>query len=116
MDEATLSDLRPTRKDVDKEVSEPFEEGNSAVGMFKHRYGLCRTGADDALREFQDAPVPMPPISCLMRGCEEKWFDSREEFLKHCDDMHAGYQSYITVIIIISVIIVIIVIICSAAV
>ena len=36
----------------------------------------------------------MPPISCLMRGCEHRWFHSREEFLKHCDDMHAGYQSY----------------------
>ena len=38
--------------------------------------------------------MPMPPISCLMRGCEHRWFHSREEFLKHCDDMHAGYQSY----------------------
>ena len=64
------------------------------MGLFKHRYPLRRTGADDALREFQDAPVPMPPISCLMRGCEHRWFHSREEFLKHCDDMHAGYQSY----------------------
>ena len=82
------------RKDVDKEVSEPMEEGNTAVGLFKHRYALRRTGEDDALREFVDAPVPMPPISCLMRGCEHKWFYSREEFLKHCDDMHAGYQSY----------------------
>ena len=86
--------LAKARKDVDKEVSESLEEGNTAVGLFKHRYPLCRTGADDALREFQDAPVPMPPISCLMRGCEHRWFHSREEFLKHCDAMHAGYQSY----------------------
>ena len=49
------------KKDVDKEVPEPLEEGNTAVGLFKHRYRLCRTGADDDLREFQDAPVPMHP-------------------------------------------------------
>ena len=68
------------RKDVDKEVPEPLEEGNTAVGLFKHRYPLRRTGADDALRESQGAPVQMPPISCLMRCCEHLWFHSKEKY------------------------------------
>jgi len=53
-----------------------------------------RTGSDDALRQFPDEPVPMPPVSCLLRGCEGEWFNSRDEFLEHCDAMHEGYQSY----------------------
>ena len=36
----------------------------------------------------------MPPVSCLLKGCEHEWFNSREEFLQHCDERHAGYQSY----------------------
>ena len=81
-----------TRNDVNKEVPEPLAEGNPAVGLFKHKYPMHRTGVDDALREFQDTPVPMPPISCLRRGCEHRLFHSRDEFRKHCDTMHAGYQ------------------------
>lgn len=86
--------VNKARKDVAKEVCEPSEEGNTAVGLFKKRYDLRRAGADDALRDFPDKPVPMPPVSCLMRGCEHRWFHNREELLKHCDDLHAGYQSY----------------------
>ena len=86
--------ISKAKKDVAKQDCEPSGEHNTAVGLFKHRYGLSRTGADDALRDFPDEPIPMPPISCLLRGCEHLWFNSREEFLKHCDDIHAGYQSY----------------------
>ena len=62
--------------------------------MFRQRYPLRRTGADDALRQFPDEPVPMPPISCLMRGCENVCCNNREEFLTHCNEIHGGYQSY----------------------
>ena len=36
----------------------------------------------------------MPPISCLLKGCEEFWCNSREDFLEHCKQLHEGYQSY----------------------
>ena len=36
----------------------------------------------------------MPPISCLLRGCEQHWLNSREEFMQHCDELHGGYQTY----------------------
>jgi hypothetical protein len=36
----------------------------------------------------------MPPISCLLRGCEHVWLNNVEEFRAHCEDLHEGEQTY----------------------
>ena len=63
-----------------------MEEGETAVGLFKHRY--------DALGEFQDVPVPMPPIASLMRGEDHQgWYsEGRTRFGK--ERTHAGLSLF----------------------
>ena len=63
--------------------------------MFVRRYNLKpRSQPDDKLRDFPDEPVAMPPISCLLQGCESVWMNSVQDFNRHCDDRHEGVQSY----------------------
>ena len=60
------------------------------VKIFARRYNLKpRSRLDDKLRDFPDEPVPMPPISCLLQGCESVWLNHLQEFNEHCDDRHA---------------------------
>ena len=73
----------------------PSKLANTPRKLFVKRYLLdSRRGADDALRAFEDEPVNMPPVFCLLRGCEQHWFRSREELLAHCEEYHEGFQSY----------------------
>jgi len=53
-----------------------------------------RSQPDDKLRDFPDEPVPMPPISCLLQGCESVWLNHLQDFNEHCDDRHEGVQTY----------------------
>ena len=34
------------------------------------------------------------PLYLASKGCEGYWFNTREEFLLHCDECHEGFQSY----------------------
>ena len=69
--------------------------GQAPVQLFSKRYNLKpRAGSDDRLRDFPDEPIPLPPISCLLRGCEHVWCNNVEEFQQHCDDKHEGEQTY----------------------
>ena len=36
----------------------------------------------------------MPPISCLLHGCEKRWFTKLTDFYEHCDAVCEGYQTY----------------------
>ena len=82
------------RQDSASEKSDPLDDLCTPVMLFKKRYGLKRSGADDRLRHFPDEPVSMPPISCLLKGCEGCWINSREEFEAHCIEHHGGVQAY----------------------
>ncbi len=80
---------------IESEQPNPLSVESTALKLFTRRWKLCpRKGKDDELRNFPDNPEPMPPISCLLRGCENHWLNSREEFMQHCDELHGGYQTY----------------------
>ena len=85
---------RKAHEDNAFDKSDPLNDLFTAIMLFKKRYAMKRTGADDCLRDFPDRPVPMPPISCLLKGCEGCWLNSREEFEAHCDQQHGGVQDY----------------------
>ena len=83
------------KKHIESEQPNPLSVESTALKLFTRRWKLCpRKGKDDELRNFPDNPEPMPPISCLLRGCENHWLNSREEFMQHCDELHGGYQTY----------------------
>ena len=48
-----------------------------------------KCGSDGALRVFPDDPRDMPPISCLLEGCEKVWFTTishnYNEIYEGCD-------------------------------
>ena len=74
---------------------DPFMLDQTPLALFAKRYNLpVRSGLDNHLRTFADAPENMPPISCLLQGCEEKWFTNLGEFFEHCDAVHEGYHTY----------------------
>ena len=74
---------------------DPFMLDQTPLALFAKRYNLpVRSGLDNQLRTFADAPENMPPISCLLQGCEEKWFTNLGEFFEHCDAVHEGYHTY----------------------
>ena len=78
-----------------KDRQDPLNVEDTPVKIFARRYNLpLRSRDDDKLRSFPDEPVPMPPISCLLQGCEAVWMNSMQEFNQHCDDKHEGVQSY----------------------
>ena len=80
---------------IESEQPNPLSVESTALKLFTRRWKLCpRKGKDDELRNFPDNPEPMPPISCLLRGCENHWLNSREELMQHCDELHGGYQTY----------------------
>ena len=50
---------------------DPFALEHTPLKIFAKRYNLpLRRGSDSALRVFPDDPKEMPPISCLLEGCE----------------------------------------------
>ena len=74
---------------------DPFMLDQTPLALFAKRYNLpVRSGLDNQLRTFADAPENMPRISCLLQGCEEKWFTNLGEFFEHCDAVHEGYHTY----------------------
>ena len=65
------------------------------LALFAKRYNLpVRRGLDNRLRVFSDSPDTMPPISCLLHGCEKCFFTNLSEFVAHCDAEHEGYHTY----------------------
>ena len=82
-------------RDCEVDRSDPLDTQHTPVMLFVDRMTLPpRAGPDDCLRTFPDEPEPMPPISCLLKGCEHVWLNSKEQFLEHCDQKHEGYQAY----------------------
>ena len=78
-----------------KNRQDPLNTEDTPVKIFARRYNLKpRSRLDDKLRDFPDEPVPMPPISCLLQGCESVWLNHVQEFNEHCDDRHEGVQTY----------------------
>ena len=43
---------------------------------------------------FQTCPDTMPPISCVLHGCERCFFANLSKFVAHCDNVHEGYRTY----------------------
>ena len=65
------------------------------LALFAKRYNLpVRKGLDNRLRVFSDSLDTMPPISCLLHGCEKCFFTNLSEFVAHCDAEHEGYHTY----------------------
>ena len=51
---------------------DPFMLDQTPLALFAKRYNLpVRRGLDNRLRVFSDSPDTMPPISCLLHGCEK---------------------------------------------
>ena len=74
---------------------DPFALEHTPLKIFAKRYNLpLRRGSDSALRVFPDDPKEMPPISCLLEGCEDFWCTNLTDFYEHCDEVHEGYQTY----------------------
>ena len=74
-----------------KDRQDPLNTEDTPVKIFARRYNLKpRSQPDDKLRDFPDEPVPMPPISCLLQGCESVWLNHLQDFNEHCDDRHEG--------------------------
>ena len=87
--------LTLARERTEKDHVDPFMLDQTPLALFAKRYNLpVRSGLDNHLRTFADAPENMPPISCLLQGCEEKWFTNLGEFFEHCDAVHEGYHTY----------------------
>ena len=87
--------LTLARERTQKDHVDPFMLDQTPLALFAKRYNLpVRSGLDNHLRTFADAPENMPPISCLLQGCEEKWFTNLGEFFEHCDAVHEGYHTY----------------------
>ena len=87
--------LKLARERTEKDHVDPFMLDQTPLALFAKRYNLpVRSGLDNHLRTFADAPENMPPISCLLQGCEEKWFTNLGEFFEHCDAVHEGYHTY----------------------
>ena len=87
--------LKLARERTEKDHVDPFMLDQTPLALFAKRYNLpVRSGLDNQLRTFADAPENMPPISCLLQGCEEKWFTNLGEFFEHCDAVHEGYHTY----------------------
>ena len=87
--------LTLARERTQKDHVDPFMLDQTPLALFSKRYNLpVRSGLDNHLRTFADAPENMPPISCLLQGCEEKWFTNLGEFFEHCDAVHEGYHTY----------------------
>ena len=60
---------------------DPFSLELTPMKLFAKRYNLpLRCGSDGALRVFPDDPREMPPISCLLGGCEKVWFTNLTYF------------------------------------
>ena len=65
------------------------------LALFAKRCNLpVRKGLDNRLRVFSDSPDTMPPISCLLHGCEKCFFTNLSEFVAHCDAEREGYHTY----------------------
>jgi hypothetical protein len=74
---------------------DPLKLQHTPVKLFAKQYNLKpRAGTDEQLRDFPDDPTSMPPVSCLLKGCEAVWMNNLEEFQHHCDQKHEGEQSY----------------------
>ena len=74
---------------------DPFMLDQTPLALFAKRYNLpVRKGLDNRLRVFSDSPDTMPPISCLLHGCEKCFFTNLSEFVAHCDAEHEGYHTY----------------------
>ena len=74
---------------------DPFMLDQTPLALFAKRYNLpVRRGLDNRLRVFSDSPDTMPPISCLLHGCEKCFFTNLSEFVAHCDAEHEGYHTY----------------------
>ena len=83
------------RERTEKAHVDPFLLEQTPLALFARRYKLpMRCGADCELRVFPDEPKEMPPISCLLQGCEDRWFTNLTEFYEHCDAVHEGYHTY----------------------
>ena len=83
------------RERTEKLHVDPFSLEQTPLKIFAKRYNLpVRCGFDDALRVFPDDPREMPPISCLLEGCEDQRFTNLTDFYEHCDAVHEGYQTY----------------------
>ena len=83
------------RERTEKAHVDPFLLEQTPLALFARRYKLpMRCGADCALRVFPDEPKEMPPISCLLQGCEDRWFTNLTDFYEHCDAVHEGYHTY----------------------
>ncbi len=84
-----------TKNHIESKQPNPLWVESTALKLFTCRWQLSpRKGKDDELQNFPDNPEPMPPVSCLLRGCENHWLNSREELMQHCDELHGGYQTY----------------------
>ncbi len=87
--------IRLAENQIQSEQPNPLSVESTALKLFTRRWKFSpRKGKDEELRKFPDKPEPMPPISCLLRGCEHHWLNSREEFMQHCEELHGGHQSY----------------------
>ena len=83
------------RERTEKAHVDPFLLEQTPLALFARRYKLpMRCGADCELRVFPDEPKEMPPISCLLQGCEDRWFTNLTDFYEHCDAVHEGYHTY----------------------
>ena len=74
---------------------DPLRIDHTPVQLFAKQYNLKpRAGSDDKLRDFPDAAISLPPVNCLLQGCETVWMNNLEEFQQHCDQVHGGVQAY----------------------
>ena len=82
-------------KDSQLHVQNAISAEATPSEIFKFRLSLPEpAGDDDVLRIFPDEPVPLPPINCLLQGCEHCIFATMAAFEAHCNELHGGVQRY----------------------
>ena len=82
-------------KDSQLHVQNAISAEATPSEIFKFRLSLPEpAGDDDVLRIFPGEPVPLPPINCLLQGCEHCIFATMAAFEAHCNELHGGVQRY----------------------